>query len=79
MGEPGSSPPADAAALARGVAELEEAAGRLRGGELSPEAAAELVEWCAQAAARASAELERLARAAASEPSAISPVRDTTL
>ncbi len=68
MSEPGAPSPDDTAALERLVAGLEEAAGRLREGDLSPEAAAELVEQCAQTAAQASAELERLARSAASEP-----------
>ncbi len=68
MSEPAPPPPHDPAALGRLVARLEEGAERLRRGELSPEVAAELVEQCAQTAAQASAELERLARAAASEP-----------
>ena len=54
--------------LDRLVARLESAAARLREGGLEPEAAAQVVEECAQTAAQASAELERLARAAASEP-----------
>ena len=54
--------------LERLVGRLEAAAERLRAGGLSPEEAAELVEQCAQGAAHAAAELERLARAAASEP-----------
>lgn len=54
--------------LERLVARLEAATARLREGELSPGEAAELVEQCAQTAAHASAELERRARAAASEP-----------
>ena len=44
------------------TAALEEAAGRLRSGELSGEDAAALVERCAELAAEAGAELERLAR-----------------
>jgi ABC-type transporter Mla subunit MlaD len=76
MSEPEPAPCDDAAALGRLVAGLEAAAGRLRDGDLSPEAAAELVEQCAQTAAHASAELERLARAAASEPRPIPPARD---
>lgn len=64
-----AGPPAhDPATLERLVARLEAAAGRLRDGGLSPEQAAEVVEQCAQSAAQASSELERLARAAASEP-----------
>jgi len=58
----------DPATLERLVGRLEEAADRLRDGDLSAEQAAEVVEQCAQDAARASGELERLARAAASEP-----------
>ena len=54
--------------LGRLVGRLTTAADLLRGGELTPEQAAEVVEQCAQNAANASAELERLARAAASEP-----------
>ncbi len=50
------------------VARLERAAEQLRTGDLSPHAAASLVEDAAHAAAQASAELERLARQAASEP-----------
>jgi hypothetical protein len=47
---------------------LERAAEQLRSGELSTDAAAGLVEDCAALATQASSELERLARAAASEP-----------
>lgn len=61
------SEPADTATLERLVTRLQDAADRLRAGELQPEEAAALVEQCAQGAAHASAELERLARAAASE------------
>jgi hypothetical protein len=50
------------------VARLDRAAEQLRSGELSADAAATLVEDCAALAAQASAELERLARAAAHEP-----------
>ncbi len=50
------------------VARLERAAEQLRSGDLSPDAAATLVEDCAALASQASAELERLARAAAHEP-----------
>ena len=50
------------------VARLERAAEQLRGGDLSQDAAATLVEDCAALASQASAELERLARAAAQEP-----------
>ena len=41
---------------------LEDAASRLRGGELTPEAAAKLVEECATLAAQAGTELDRLGR-----------------
>jgi exonuclease VII small subunit len=47
---------------------LERAAEQLRSGELSPDAAATLVEDCAALAAAAGSELERRARAAAAEP-----------
>ena len=47
---------------------LERAAEQLRSGELSQDAAATLVEDCAAVAGRAGAELERRARAAATEP-----------
>ena len=50
------------------VERLERAAEQLRSGDLSPDAAASLVEDCAGLASQASAELERLARAAAHEP-----------
>jgi hypothetical protein len=49
---------------------LERAAEQLRSGELSPDAAATVVEDCAVLATRAGAELERRARAATEEPSA---------
>ena len=50
------------------VERLELAAEQLRSGDLSPDAAASLVEDCAGLASQASAELERLSRAAAHEP-----------
>ena len=50
------------------VAKLDRAAEQLRSGDLSADAAATLVEDCAALASQASAELERLARAAAHEP-----------
>jgi len=50
------------------ISRLERAAEQLRSGELSPDAAATLVEDCAALAAEAGSELERRARAAASEP-----------
>ena len=58
------------------VARLERAAEQLRSGDLSSDAAAGLVEDCAALASQASAELERMARAAASEPI---PGQDTLL
>lgn len=63
------SPEADTAELDRLIVRLERAADGLRSGEVSPEAAATLVEETAVVASEASAELERLARAgAADEP-----------
>ena len=50
------------------VAKLDRAAEQLRSGDLSSDAAATLVEDCAALASQASAELERMARAAAHEP-----------
>jgi len=55
---------------------LERAAEQLRSGELSSDAAASLVEDCAALASEASAELERQARAAASE---VPPGQDALL
>jgi hypothetical protein len=54
--------------LDRLIDRLERAAEQLRSGELSPDAAATLVEDCAALASEAGAELDRRARAAASEP-----------
>ena len=50
------------------VARLERAAEQLRNGDLSADAAAGLVEDAAGVASQASAELERMARAAQQEP-----------
>ena len=50
------------------VARLDRAAEQLRSGDLSADAAAGLVEDAASLASQASAELERLSRAAAAEP-----------
>lgn len=58
----------DTQQLDRLVERLERAAEQLRTGDLSSDAAAGLVEDCAAIASQASAELERLARAAAIEP-----------
>lgn len=58
----------DPAVLEGLVGRLEQAAAQLREGELEPEQAAAVVDACAQHAAQASGELERLTRAAASEP-----------
>jgi hypothetical protein len=58
------------------VARLERAAEQLRTGDLSPDAAAGLVENCAALGSQASAELERMARAGAQEPI---PGQDTLL
>jgi hypothetical protein len=44
------------------IAELEQAAGQLRTGELDSAAAAELIERCAELAAQLGGELEALAR-----------------
>jgi exonuclease VII small subunit len=50
------------------VTRLEQAAARLRTGELPPEEAATLVERCAELAADLGAELERQARSAPGAP-----------
>ena len=50
------------------VSRLERAGEQLRGGELSADAAASLVEECAALASQASAELDRLTREGATEP-----------
>jgi hypothetical protein len=50
------------------VERLERAAEQLRSGDLSPDAAATLVEDCAALASEAGAELDRRTREAASEP-----------
>ena len=66
----------DTSTLDELVARMERAAEQLRSGDLSSDAAAGLVEDCAALASQASAELERMARAAASEPI---PGQDTLL
>jgi hypothetical protein len=58
------------------ISRLERAAEQLRSGELSSDGAATLVEDCAALASRASAELERRARADLPEPI---PGQDTLL
>ncbi|MEA2383959.1 MAG: hypothetical protein QOH72_3930 [Solirubrobacteraceae bacterium] len=50
------------------VERLDRAAEQLRTGDLSPDAAAGLVEDCAALASQASAELERMARASVPDP-----------
>jgi hypothetical protein len=54
--------------LDRLIDRLERAAEQLRSGELSPDAAATLVEDCAALASEAGAELDRRSREAASQP-----------
>jgi hypothetical protein len=58
------------------ISRLERAAEQLRSGELSPDAAATLVEDCAGLAGEAAAELERRAR---TQASAIAPGQDSLL
>jgi len=50
------------------IARLERAADQLRSGELSPDAAATMVEDCAALATQAAAELDQLSRAEAAAP-----------
>jgi hypothetical protein len=50
------------------IGRLERAAEQLRSGELSPDAAATMVEDCASLATQAAAELEQLTRAEVSAP-----------
>ena len=50
------------------ITRLERAAEQLRSGELSPDAAATMVEDCASLATQAAAELEQLTRAEAAAP-----------
>jgi exonuclease VII small subunit len=63
-----ASVPDPTGALDASIAELEEAAERLRTGDLAPDEAADLVERCAELAARAGGELERASRTPAAEP-----------
>ena len=58
------------------ISQLERAGEQLRSGELSPDAAATVVEDCAALATEASSELERLARA---EPPQQVPGQDSLL
>jgi hypothetical protein len=58
------------------ISQLERAAEQLRSGELSPDAAATLVEDCAAIATQAASELEQLTRAEAPAPA---PGQDTLL
>ncbi len=58
------------------VGQLERAAQQLRGGDLSSDAAASLVEDCAALAGQASVELERLSKASPDEQL---PGQDTLL
>ena len=58
----------DTAQLDELVSRLERAGEQLRGGELSADAAASLVEECAALASQASAGLDRLTREGAAEP-----------
>lgn len=58
------------------IGELDEAAARLRSGELGGDEAAALVERCAELAARLGSELERHARAA---PEDAPPGQETLL
>jgi exonuclease VII small subunit len=58
------------------IEQLERAAEQLRSGELSPDAAATMVEDCAALATQASVELERQARAEVSQPA---PGQDSLL
>lgn len=56
--------PVDDMQLTELRARLEEAAARLRSGQLEPDAAVALIEECARMAAEASAQVEQRARAA---------------
>jgi hypothetical protein len=58
------------------IARLERAAEQLRSGELSPDAAATMVEDCASLATQAAAELEQLTRVEAPAPA---PGQDSLL
>ncbi|HEY1834744.1 MAG TPA: hypothetical protein VGG08_09925 [Solirubrobacteraceae bacterium] len=58
------------------IARLERAAEQLRSGELSPDAAATMVEDCAALATQAASELDELTRAEANAPA---PGQDSLL
>ncbi len=58
------------------ISRLERAAEQLRSGELSPDAAATMVEDCAALASQAAAELEKLTRAEVATPA---PGQDSLL
>lgn len=58
------------------ISQLGRAAEQLRSGELSPDAAATMVEDCAALASQAAAELEQLTRAEAAQPA---PGQDSLL
>ncbi len=58
------------------ISRLERAAEELRSGELSPDAAATMVEDCASLASQAAAELEQLTRAEVAAPA---PGQDSLL
>jgi len=62
--------------LDESIVRLERAAEQLRSGELSPDAAASIVEDCASLATQAAAELEQLARAEVHPPA---PGQDSLL
>jgi len=61
------------------ISRLERAAEQLRSGELSPDAAATLVEDCAALATRSAAELDRLAQAGLKAGERSMPGQDSLL
>ena len=69
-----ADPRPPAGALDEAIAELARAAERLRSGDLPAEEAAELVERCAELAARVGAELDRR-----SDPDRTTPGQETLL
>ena len=76
MSDQPSADPIDTSTLDALVAQLGRAAEQLRSGDLSADAAATLVEDCAALAGQASAELDRMSRAASIEPA---PGQDSLL